>query len=256
MKKALVIIPTTGSEDLKDSLRSVLDQNYKNTHVLLVVDGPQFSNSVSTVLKDIGVVGYGDRIFRCDLPFNTGGGGFYGHRIMAAFSHLIPDYDYVLFLDQDNWYNPEHVCSMVEEIERKGLDWCHSLRSIYDKDKNFVIEDNCESLGKWPAWIGENVHLIDTSTYCFKTDFFKHVSYLWDFGWGADRRFFTILKDQLKHTNYSCTGLYTLNYRLGGNEGSVTKEFFIEGNQRILSKYGNRQNFPWLTKNEYITINF
>ena len=28
-----------------------------------------------------------------------------------------------------------------------------------------------------------------------------------------------ILKDHIKHDNYACSGKYTLNYRLGGNDG-------------------------------------
>lgn len=243
MKKVIVIIPTTGSAELRDSLRSVINQTYSNTHLLFVVDGPQFCNNVTSVLDKEGIVGLGSTIFRCDLPFNTGGGGYYGHRVMAAFSHLIPDYDYVLFLDQDNWYQPNHVESMIKEIEQKGYDWCYSLRNIFDKKQNFLIEDNCESLGKWPAWVGDNVYLIDTSTYCFKTEFFKQVSYLWDFGWGADRRFYTLLKDTFKHTNYGCTGLFTVNYRLGGNEGSVQPEFFIEGNKKMYGIY--KGVYPW-----------
>lgn len=243
MKKALVIIPTTGAPELADAVRSVISQTYEDTHLLLVVDGTQFSNNTTKVLNETGVIGYGEKIFRCDLPFNTGGGGFYGHRIMAAFGHLIPAYDCVLFLDQDNWYDTNHVETMVGEIESSKVDWCYSLRKIYDKDKNYVVDDNCESLGRWPAWVGNEVFLIDTSSYCFTTDFYKMVSHIWDFGWGADRRFFHIVKNDIGHDKFSCTGQYTLNYRTGGNEGSVTPEFFIEGNKKTASRY--KGIYPW-----------
>lgn len=242
LKKALVITPTTGSPDLIDAIRSVRDQTIRCDY-LLVVDGQKFTSAVNEVFINAGIIGMGHHLFRCDLPFNTGGGGFYGHRVMAAFSHLIPDYEYVLFLDQDNWFENNHVESLVNLCDSKKLDWGYSLRKIYNKDRDFITQDNCESLGKWPAWVDPNTFLIDTSSYCFRIDFLKQYGHIWDHGWGADRRFYTIIKDIVKHTNYDCTGLYTLNYRLGGNEGSVKPDFFLEGNKRTYSQY--KGVYPW-----------
>ena len=238
----LVITPTTGSPELADAVYSVLNQTNKDVEHLLVVDGVVFSYKVDKVLNDAKII-TGGKIKRVDLPFNTGKNGFYGHRIMAGFGHLI-NHDYVLFLDQDNWFEPDHVDSLINIIESKNLDWAYSLRRIYDKDKNYVTDDNCESLGRWPAWVGEDVYLIDTSSYCFKTSFYRQVCHIWDFGWGGDRRFYNFLKNQIKHDNYACTGEFTLSYRLGGNEGSVNREFFNEGNQKMHTKYTGK--FPWI----------
>jgi glycosyltransferase involved in cell wall biosynthesis len=240
----LVITPTTGSPELVDAVYSVLNQTNKEVEHLLVVDGVEFSSRVDEVLNDARII-TGGKVKRIDLPFNTGKNGFYGHRIMAGFGHLI-DHDYVLFLDQDNWFEPGHVDSLINKIESKNLDWAYSLRQIFDKDKKYVTADNCESLGRWPAWVGENVYLIDTSSYCFKTSFYRQVCHIWDFGWGGDRRFYNILKDHIKHDNYACTGEFTLSYRLGGNEGSVNQEFFDEGNKKMHTKYAGK--YPWIVK--------
>ena len=237
----LVITPTTGSPELADAVESVLSQVGRDVEHLLVVDGVQFSSKVDEVLKNAEIF-TGEKVKRIDLPFNTGGDGFYGHRIMAGFGHLI-NHDYVLFLDQDNWFEHDHVESLINIIESKELDWAYSLRQILDKDKNFITADNCESLGRWPAWVNENAHLIDTSSYCFKTSFYRQVCHIWDYGWGGDRRFYTILKDHIKHDNYACTGKYTLNYRLGGNDGSVQAGFFNDGNKKQSEIYPN--GFPW-----------
>lgn len=242
----LVITPTTGSPELVDAIQSVQNQTNKVVEHLLVVDGVRFSERVDNTLQDEGIKTNG-KLRRIDLPFNTGSGGFYGHRIMAGFGHLI-NHDYVLFLDQDNWFEPDHVDSLINIIESKKLDWAYSLRQIFDKDKNYVTADNCESLGRWPAWVNENAYLIDTSSYCFKTSFYRQVCHLWDYGWGGDRRFYTILKDHIKHTNYDCTGDHSLNYRLGGNEGSVTEKFFEQGNKVMYEKYKGRENLPWLNQ--------
>lgn len=56
----------------------------------------------------------------CEIPFNTGaadGGPFYGHRIYAAFAHLV-NCDYVFFCDEDNWYEPDHVANAIAVFEK------------------------------------------------------------------------------------------------------------------------------------------
>jgi len=238
MAKAIVITPSTGSPELQDAITSVLDQTVDVDH-LVVCDGNQFREKVSFIVDK--VIEH-PRVTACYLPYNTGGNGFYGHRIMAAFSHLI-NHDYILFLDQDNWYEPEHVETLLHTIEVNNLDWSYSLRKIFDKDKNFITEDNCESLGKWPVWVNDSSYLIDSSSYCFKTPFIRKYGHVWDHGGGADRRFFTIIKDHVKHSNYDTNGNHTLCYRLGGNPGSVNEEFFIERNKKTHRDYSGV--FPW-----------
>jgi len=44
-------------------------------------------------------------------------------------------------------------------------------------------------------------------------------------------------------TNFGCTGKYTVNYRLAGNEGSVRKEFFEFGNEQMKKQYNGV--YPW-----------
>lgn len=237
----LVITPSTGAPELEQAIKSVASQDIQVDH-LIVCDGKQFRNKVEHIVDKICE---GSGAEACYLPYNTGGGGFYGHRIMAGFSHLI-NHDHVLFLDQDNYFDYNHVSSLVSLIEKNNLDWAYSLRTIINKEGLYQCKDNCESLGKWPAWVNPNAHLIDSSSYCFKTEFFRKVGHVWDFGWGADRRFYILLRDHFKHENYDCTGKHSLFYRLGGNEGSVTKEFFEQGNQRMLLQYKTEKNYPWL----------
>lgn len=238
MNNIIVITPTTGSSELVQAIKSVQAQTLNVDH-LIVVDGIEHSDKFNSLLSLNNLDN--KNISKLYLPFNTGGNGFYGHRIMAAVGHLI-NHEYVLFLDQDNWFDNNHVETLVELIKTKNCGWVHSLRKITDKEGNFICNDNCESLGKYPAWTSDNVFHVDTSSYCFKTSFFRRVCHVWDYGWGADRRFFNAVK---QHAPFSCTHQYTLNYRLDGNPGSVTKDFFIKGNQVMFDKY---KGFPWQRK--------
>lgn len=174
------------------------------------------------------------------LPENTGGGGFYGHRIYAAVGHLV-NTDYVLLLDQDNFMDPSHVDSLIAVIERKGWQWAHSLRKIVDKDGSYLCLDDCESLGRWPVYVSDQHHLVDTSCYCIKREVFAQVCAAWHWGWGGDRRFLGAISQHF--TSWGTSGLYTLNYRLDGNANSVNREFFDNGNAVTYGKHNG--NYPW-----------
>jgi GT2 family glycosyltransferase len=241
-KPVIVITPTIGSPKLKDAVASIKKQTYECKH-LIVSDGPQYEDKVVSLLD----FPYGENVRVCSSPENTGktGGNFYGHRIYAAYPHLINS-DYILFLDEDNWYEPDHVESLISTIESKNLDFSYSLRKIYDANGKYLLDDNCESLGKWPIFMSRSSphgpqFLIDTSSFCFKREFIQQTCHLWHSGWGGDRKYFYAVRDSAK---YDTNGKHTLCYRLDGNEGSVTKEFFETGNKTQEAYYGGK--YPWL----------
>lgn len=231
---ATVIIPTTGAPELRKALESVLTQKY-NTQCYVVCDGEQHEGKVKVITDEF----RGNPNLKITtLPINVGANGFYGHRVYAAFTHLI-NTDYVLYLDQDCWYEPNHVKSCVERIEKDNLEWVYSLRLITDKQGNYICEDNCESLGKWQTYHGMN-H-IDTNNYCILTKIAIRLASAWHGGWGQDRVWFQNLSSYFK--NFECTGEYTVNYRVDGNAGSVNADFFKNGNKIMAEKYNGK--FPW-----------
>lgn len=235
---ATVIIPTTDSPDMVDAIESVLDQTY-DTQCYVVSDGPQFQNATAKFLKYIeGRKSIKDRIKVCNLPINVGANGFYGHRVYAAFTHLV-DTEYVMWLDQDNWLQPNHVESCINTIKSKELDWCYSLRNVYNKKGEFVCHDDCESLGKWQTYHG--INHIDTNSYCLKTEIAVKLASAWHGGWGQDRVFLGAVSHHFP--KWDCTKEYTVNYRVDGGKGSVNSEFFINGNEVMNKKYNGV--FPW-----------
>jgi len=233
---ATVIIPTTGSPDLLQAVNSVLNQSYP-TNCYVVIDG---KDNVVKTIELLGDLVNNDRLHTAILPINVGANGFYGHRVYAAFTHLVNS-DYVLYLDQDNWFKPTHIESCIKTIQDKKLDWCYSLRDIYEDD-NFICHDDCESLGKWKTYHG--VNHVDTNSYCLKTEIAIKLASAWHGGWGQDRVFLATVSQYFP--NYDCTNEYTVNYRVAGNAGSVTKEFFINGNNIMNDKYNG--DFPWRKK--------
>jgi hypothetical protein len=131
------------------------------------------------------------------------------------------------------------VESLVNTIEQNNIDWSYSLRKIVDSEGNYICNDDCESIGLWAPYAQYN-H-IDTNCYCIKTSIATKVASVWHGGWGQDRVFFNTLFQHFR--NVRCTGEYTVNYRLGGNEGSVKSEFFLLGNKVVEQRYNGV--YPW-----------
>lgn len=242
-KSVTVITPTIGSSKLFDAVLSVQKQSYSNITHLVVADGSEYKDAAEAEIHRALANGSNKKIRMCVTPENTGktGGNFYGHRIYAGYPHLINS-DFIFFLDEDNWYDPDHVASLVDVLER-GNEFAYSFRKIYNPDKSYVCDDNCEALGKWPIYFShkEPQYLIDTSAFAFQNKFIQKSCHLWHSGWGGDRRYFYSVKDHVKwDTNHK----HTLCYRLDGNPGSVNEEFFIKGNKEQLEHYNGE--LPWL----------
>jgi hypothetical protein len=230
---ATVIIPTTGSFDLRKAVDSVLLQTYPTT-CYVVIDGDE--NWLKTCDQLGPYTNPNLKIAR--LPINVGANGFYGHRVYAAFTHLV-NTKYVLYLDQDNWFDSNHVETCINTIEKNDLQWSYSLRKIYSKEAVYLCNDDCESLGKWQTYHG--VNHVDTNSYCIKTEIAIKLAQAWHGGWGQDRVFLSAISQYFG--KYDCTGKYTVNYRVDGGEGSVNGEFFLNGNKIMNQKY--KGEFPW-----------
>jgi len=230
--KVAVITPTIGSKYLEKCVDSVDKQTYGDLTHYIFWDGLSNWGKIRNILQG------SSKTRSVQLEENVGK-GWYGHRVYAACSFLV-NADIICYLDEDNWIEPNHVQKIVEKIQ-SGNDWVYSLRKIYDKDGEFICEDNCESLGKWPVYFNPEVNHIDTSCFAVKRDVAVRVGHSWYGQWGADRQFFNTLKQH--YPKYDCTNDYTTCYRLDGNPNSVTKEFFEQGNEVNKQKYNGE--FPW-----------
>jgi hypothetical protein len=123
------------------------------------------------------------------------GKGWYGHRVYAACSFLV-NADVICYLDEDNCIEPDHIEKLVRKLE-EGYDWVYYLRNIHGKEGEFLCEDNCEDLGKWPVYFNPEVHHIDTSCFAVRRDIAVRVGHAWYGQCGADKQFFNALKNNI-----------------------------------------------------------
>lgn len=224
--RVMVITPTTGAETMKKAVESVQAQTIPTEH-MIVYDGMD---------------AYQKRIFpehpSILLPENVGGNGWYGHRVYAAMP-LMVNADYILFLDEDNWFEPNHVETMIEKIKSKDLMWSYSLRRICNEEGEYITDDDCESLGRWPVFYDHTVNFVDTNCYCFRREYLVSIAHAFYGQWGADRPFYKAASTKLPA--FGCTGLATVNYRAPER----LLNMFKEGNEVIKKSY---ETLPWRNK--------
>ena len=243
-----IITPTINrtAAHLMQCVRSVQQQRLPEkmigrVHHWIVLDGPladetELRKAISPPRSRIPT-----RVLK--LPVNTGAGGWNGHRIYAAMSHLV-DGSWVMWLDEDNWLDPEHVSSMWT-LTQTHVDTVFCLRNIVDHGGRYVCRDLCESLGAARASVLDgNDFFSDTSCLMVRRSLAADVSHLWNVRARevgkpeADRAVSKALFDRMRQMEngalvptWAATRRATVNYRLGGSAVSVKAAFFENGNR-------------------------
>ena len=235
MKTCAVVTVTNGKRqgELANCIASVKAQTYPCTHYILCdQDFNKFAE-----LKRL----YPD-VLMCYWDAKIGGNGYAGQRWLAAAPQLITE-DVTFFCNDDDWYSPDHVKSIMDKID-EGYDWAYSLRSVHDKEGNFLFDDNCEALGELhDCWHAPGHRFVDWCMWGMKTEYLKQLAILLNRpDPTVDRQFYQAATRIVP--KFASTNKHTFHFRMGGSCG-VQPEFFIEGNKRILEKFDGK--LPWIT---------
>jgi glycosyltransferase involved in cell wall biosynthesis len=240
-----VVTATTGHRFLSRCLKSIQEQTFGPLQHFVVSDGIEHREKVERAAATLPSV----RGTLCvlSLPYPTGKEGWCGHRIYAAIS-LLCNTEFVCFLDDDNWFEPDHIVSLISGIRANDSAWAFSLRQIFDSEGNFVAPDNCESLGNLhPVFTDDSDRLIDTNCYLLRREVAVACAPLWyrsavpTAGLPADR---TVTQFLLKEfPRLYCSRRHTVNYTTGSNPTSVLPVYFLQGNRLMQQRYPN--GLPW-----------
>lgn len=230
MDEVAVVTASCGRIELRRAIESVRRQTYPCVHYVFFdgVEGDVVSDDVLRV---------------CELPVRTGINGMYGGGVYAASAFLVTE-RMMCWLDDDNWFDDDHVERLVEAKGDREV--ACSLRKLVLPGGEFFGLDNCESIGTYGELIDTNCYLMDRelavriAPLWYKTATHERVGNIHV----GDRYIHFFLKSTKVEIGES--GKYTVNYRLGSNKdvSRDLRRFFIEGNARMHLQYGGV--FPWV----------
>lgn len=223
-----VITATIGHPELGRALESVCAQSYENIEHWVVVDGPEFADSVAPIVEGVWRATKRGRLLV--LPQRTGMDGWCSHRIYAA-TPILVNTDFVCFLDQDNWFDPEHLAALVNAIDTSGEQVAYAFRTIRSPDGAWVCRDECQSLGPLrESFDTPGQHHIDTNCWLLATQVAIRFSGAWLQRYHGDRRFARAVMKAFPGIPGS--NLYSVNYTVASRRESATAEYFLAGNRR------------------------
>lgn len=232
MPTVSVVTSTIGRDTLHKTIESVQKQTIDCRHYVFV-HGKEFHEKAEKILSC-----YPD-VEALYLPNNNGLPN-YGMAPVFALAPYVVSEDYLFYLDDDNFFDDNHVETLVNHIEINNLDWSFSLRKIVDQDGNYLCHDDCDSLGYFQNADGSM--LVDNSCFALKTPVAREHAHAWYYPVTSDRNFMMSLFDGKKTAG--CTGLHTCNYRLS-KDGYNAMSIDMFHNNNEFMKHRHNNNFMW-----------
>lgn len=136
-----IITATIGRPSLHRAIKSVQAQSYPCRHYVFV-DGEQYHAKTKEILKDY------PEVIAIYLPMNTGVNKMYNSYINAIAPFLATE-EIICYLDDDNWYDKDHVKYLVSDMVNYQTQYAYSLRYYIDNNEEIICEDNDDALGYW-----------------------------------------------------------------------------------------------------------
>lgn len=219
-----IITSTIGRPHLERAILSVMQQSYANCKHYVFVDGQQFVAHAKVILDKY------PQVVATYLPMNTGANGWTNSSINAIAPFLVKE-DIICYLDDDNWYEPEHVENCVKQLIEHQYDYVYSMRNLVNAETGkFICQDTFESVGKYYKMVGgidvssdylgisgtiylERKNHIDTNCYCLKRELAIKAGQYWYSGQCNDNNVSNWLLSTPKYRG-DCTHTFCVNYAL------------------------------------------
>lgn len=216
-----IVMATVVRPGLQQAVRSVFAQQFGGRiQILIGVD--QWRGERPLVNALIAEAPSHVAITVVDLGYSTSvrHGGVYPSHYGGALKTILSfaaNSRFVTYLDDDNWYAPDHVASMLKAIHGKA--WAFSLRHFVDANTGEVIcPDTWESLGpgrgiyaeSQGGFIDTNCFLLD-ATLCYDA-FPEWAVTRFEGGTGGDRQVLKRIMDRPWGTNDKASVFYRVRF--------------------------------------------
>lgn len=167
-----IITPTTGKDSLNRLIESLRKQVVNFNHILLWDDKREgefskLSNSPK-VPSDIVNCNLSNGMRYCiEIPGSFVQGGATGSALRAI-GLMAANTPYVTFADDDVWYEPNHLETLLGAVQ--GKQWAYGRRRVWANKNDCIGVDNFESVGdnlsrKTPYEMADNNTMIFTRRF-------------------------------------------------------------------------------------------
>ncbi|MBM7643479.1 glycosyltransferase [Streptococcus loxodontisalivarius] len=191
MEKISVVIPVyNGEAYLRQCVESVLNQTYQNLEVIIINDGSK--DSTALICEQLRQED--SRIRVLHKPVNQGIGAGRNSSLELATG------DYLVFVDSDDWIDPNHVMDLYDLMKRMDSDVAIANFTQYFEDTgkyniHITADDYYEEVYTPQEWFkfqyghGNNLSLCFTVPWgkMYKRSLFETILYYTD-GFGEDDR--------------------------------------------------------------------
>jgi hypothetical protein len=212
-----VVMTTVVRPSIQQAIRSIFAQQFEGrTQILVGIDKWEGERALLEALDAERPSHVAMTIV--DLGYSTScrHGGLYPSRFGGALKTILSyaaNSRYVAYLDDDNWYAPDHAASMLRAVA--GKVWAFSLRHFVErKSGEYLCPDTWESMGPGRGIYAEaQGGFVDTNCYLLDTQACYDVFPEWamtryDGGTGGDRQILQRLAGRPWGSNNAPTVFY------------------------------------------------
>ncbi|MGB8841701.1 MAG: glycosyltransferase [Aliidongia sp.] len=218
-----IVLPTLLRPSLGRAVRSVFAQDFPGRLQILVgIDWAEGDRGQLTGLARDCPAHVALDVFDPGYSTSIRHGGLYPNHCSGALRTILSytaNSRYIAYLDDDNWWAPDHLSSLVAAID--GQDWSWSRRWFVEEgDEEPICVDDWESVGPGAGLYRERYGgFVDPSSLLIDKLACHHILPLWSLspyedGRGEDRLIFEQLKDRPQRG----TGQPTSFYRMGATD--------------------------------------
>lgn len=235
--KVTVITSTIGRPELRRCLESVQAQTYPGVKHNVYVNGPGHHAHARRVLEDYPAA---EAFY---LPADTGAynGSAPSCAGVFAAAPFLTDADWVFFLNDDDFYDADHVESIMALAKAHDLGWAYSLRRFVTRLGEPIVDDDWCSLGHSPI-LGTSQYVVDNSCFAVRRDLAERYGQAWTvMPIIGDRAFLMALKES--GARAGCTGRSTLNYRTGTGSAEDDPPKYLQCAEAARKAFPHV--FPW-----------
>ena len=213
-----IVMVTVVRETLAQAVRSVYAQDFSG-RIQLLVGIDRWEGDRAAVEQLRGECPSHMAVSTIDLGYSTSqrNGGVYPSHYGGALKTILSyaaNSSVVTYLDDDNWYAPNHVATMLAAVSGKA--WAFSLRQFVDAQTGAVLcQDTWESMGPGRGVYGKaQGGFVDTNCYFIDKLACNDVFPEWAMtrfagGTGGDRQ----VLERLRNRPYGTNSAHTVFYR-------------------------------------------